>query len=455
MLLKKRAFRKILLLGMFTFAAIFIFSIEKSYACPPLNEACMNQLFANESGGDCGIMNQGSNVSVNQSGAAGLFQYIESALAGTGWYTGGTNQNCGNCVERDTGDIDGDGNTRECFRYNECDWDGTFTPPAGYEHITSLDAFLADCDAQKAAYEVYTQNNWQTLVNNGALDVLGTTAPNGEIITCEGLLMAAHISGPGGAMAYAEGRGNADDGGGSAGKYFADGSACSNGVLNSTTPTQYESCSAEILSVGAQLSESRMQVEKQQIDEAISKPQNVAEMSCIEQFGEMFNREIGAIFGNTDGDDISGVGLEIFNFDGIFTQTQAAINQQINNAINNGLLGGRGLNIGGAITDTLNSMLGGISGGSGNVNFTCEAMNLLWEIMQCQDIFDFKIPSLKDLMGDFSLSGLLSDIMPDSCAGQVLTEAALERAGTVFSSFDQTLAEAISPATIEGVANSY
>jgi phage-related protein len=215
------------------------------------------------------------------------------------------------------------------------------------------------------------------------------------------------------------------------------------------------SCSSDILSTGAQLSESRMQIEKQQIDEAVSKPASVMEMSCIEQFGEMFNREIGGIFGNTDGDSIDGVGLEFFNFEGIFTETQNAMNQTINDAINNGLLGGRGLNIGGAISDTLNSMLGGISGGSGNVDFTCEAMNLLWEIMQCQDIFDFKIPTLNDIIGDFSLSGMLEDIMPDSCAGQVLTQAALDQATNIFSSFDQTLAESIRPSTIESQANSY
>lgn len=424
--------------------AFFICGTNKANACPPMNEACIEALLGNESGGDCTIMNQGSNVSDNQAGAAGKYQFIESALAGVGWYSG-TNMNCGNCTNK---------SPQGCLHYNECDWDGNWTPPPGFEHINSIDDFLNDCAAQDAAYATYQQNNWNTMVNMGALDLLGQTAPNGEVITCEGLLMASHLGGPGGAMNYATGQGNANDGAASVSKYFEDGNACSNGVLSSQQ-TEYESCSAEILSVGAQLSESRMQVEKQQIDEAISKPQNVAEMSCIEQFGEMFNREIGAIFGNTSGDDISGVGLEIFNFDGIFTQTQAAINQQINNAINNGLLGGRGLNIGGAITDTMNSMLGGISGGSGNVNFTCEAMNLLWEIMQCQDIFDFKIPSLKDLMGDFSLSGLLSDIMPDSCAGQVLTEAALERAGTVFSSFDQTLADAISPSTIENTANQY
>lgn len=215
------------------------------------------------------------------------------------------------------------------------------------------------------------------------------------------------------------------------------------------------SCSSDILSTGAQLSESRMQIEKQQIDEAISKPVSVMEMSCIDQFGEMFNREIGGIFGNTEGDNIDGVGLEFFNFDGIFTETQTAINQTINDAISEGLLGGRGMNIGGFISDQLSSLFGGISGGDGNVDFTCEAMNMLWEIMQCQDIFDFKIPTLNDLLGDFSLSSMLEDIMPDSCAGQVLTQAALDKASTVFSSFDRTLAESISPSNIENTLNSY
>jgi phage-related protein len=228
-------------------------------------------------------------------------------------------------------------------------------------------------------------------------------------------------------------------------------------VLTGVKPVsaQEASCSSDILSTGAQLSESRMQIEKQQIDEALSKPTSVMELSCIDQFGEKFNQEIGAIFGNTSGDDISGIGLEFFNFDGIFTDTQNAINQTINDAINNGLLGGRGLNIGGVISDTMSSLFGGLSGSTGGVDFTCEAMNLLWEIMQCQNIFDFKIPTLNDLMGDFSLSSLLDDIMPDSCVGDVLTEAALENASRVFSSFDQTLAESIRPSTIENNANRY
>jgi murein DD-endopeptidase MepM/ murein hydrolase activator NlpD len=207
------------------------------------------------------------------------------------------------------------------------------------------------------------------------------------------------------------------------------------------------SCSSEILSTGQQLSEARMNLEAQQVNEAITPPGAVGQMACLDQFGELFNSQIGNIFGD---------GLEIFNFGGIFTDTQNALNNSINNAISNNLLGGRGANItqsiSTTITDAFNSMLGNPSAGS----FTCEAMNILWEIMQCEGILDFKIPSLQELIGGGIGSGLadmLEGLKPDSCAGEALYNSAITAADRTFSSFLEN--SPLNPSTIEANASSY
>lgn len=400
---------------------------NESFAqCPPMDQGCTETLAQRESSGNY--------QSVNEFGFLGAYQFGEAAMQDVGFYNGdGTNSAC-------------------LASQGGCDWAGSFT---GFMGVNSVDDYLHNEAAQQYAVARLAELNMERHYSDVS-PYIGMTLADGTTVTCEGLMMAMHLKGSGAVQTYLESNGTTnptDAYGTGVSEYMQLGESCSNGVYPAPT-TEYESCDQDILSVGAQLSESRMQVEKQQIDEAISKPQNVGEMTCMDQFGEMFNQEIGRIFGNTDGDSISGGGLEIFDFDGIFTQTQQAINTQINNAISNGLLGGRGLNVGGAISDALSGVFGTSVSGS-NVNFTCEAMNLLWEIMQCEDIFDFQIPSLNDLLGDFSLSSMLEDIMPDSCAGQVLTQAALEKAGTVFSSFDSTLAEAINPTQIESTLNSY
>jgi hypothetical protein len=219
------------------------------------------------------------------------------------------------------------------------------------------------------------------------------------------------------------------------------------------------SCSTEILSTGKQLAESNMNVEKQMIDEAISKPTSVMELTCFDQFGEMFNSEIGAIFGNTQDDSITGVGLAEFGFADTFTDTQAAIGNEIIGGLTGGLFGSRGNTIGDMIStqvqSAISSVMGSMGGGGGNVQFQCEAMNLLWEIMQCEDILDFKIPSLQDLIGDIGLGDALSGLRPDSCAGEALYDAALGAADRVFTAHQGDLPDALMPSTLESTLSRY
>lgn len=227
------------------------------------------------------------------------------------------------------------------------------------------------------------------------------------------------------------------------------------------------SCNSEILSTGRQLAESQMNIEKQMIDEALARPQSVMELSCFDQFGEMFNQEIGAIFGNTHDDDIPEhglMGIAPTDFRDIFVDTQGQIGQEISDALNDGLFGSRGGSIGssisslvgGAISDVMEAIgLGGDEDGA-NVEFQCEAMNLLWDIMQCEGILDFDIPSLDEFLNDpLGIGGILDGLRPESCSGQALYDAAIGAADRVFTSHGENLPEGLRPSNLESALTSY
>lgn len=234
---------------------------------------------------------------------------------------------------------------------------------------------------------------------------------------------------------------------------IADAEAKLNGQAGATQPnangaggqaSAAPSCSNDMLETGKQLKEASMNLEKGIIDQMVQKPPSVMEMSCLDQFGKMFEQEIGQIFSDTT------EGLELLGeaMPRIFGDTQTSILGEVSMS----LFGDRANSFGSAISSQLNSVLGGILGGEDNpVGYNCEVMNTLWNILQCEDIFNFNIPSLKDLIGG---AGFMQDILPSSCSGKALYDGALQAAQRAFTD-NGAASSGISPQAIDQLLRSW
>jgi len=206
-----------------------------------------------------------------------------------------------------------------------------------------------------------------------------------------------------------------------------------------------QSCSAEILDTGKQLREASMNLEKGVIDQMVQKPQSVMELSCFDQFGEMFNQEIGKIFS-----DIDSSFQPLTNaFPGIFQDAQQSIVGEMSGA----LFGDRAQSFGSQISAQLSSAFSSIfGGGGGDVQYGCEVMETLWKVLQCEDIFNFDIPSLQDLIGG---ANFMEGLLPDSCSGKALFDGAMQAADRAFSDFGGTVPAQLQPSNIVNILSRY
>lgn len=178
-------------------------------------------------------------------------------------------------------------------------------------------------------------------------------------------------------------------------------------------------CLPENLSIADQLANLYKNQANQSLSDIITQPTSVAQMSCIDQLSAKYASEIGTKFMNDIG--LSGtstypdfvqdtfLGIVADNFmGGALSGIQEAINGAIANTLSN----------------VANAILPGIGGGLGNllgggVDYDCEIMKTIWDLIQCQGLPEF--PKLFDL--DFGGSFLSR---PDSCVGQVLYDGAID-----------------------------
>lgn len=203
------------------------------------------------------------------------------------------------------------------------------------------------------------------------------------------------------------------------------------------------SCSNDMLETGKQLKEASMNLEKGIIDQMVQKPPSVMEMSCFDQFGQMFKQEIGGIFSDID----STFQPLKSAFPGIFEDAQSSFLGEISGS----LFGDRANSFGSTISSQVSSALSSILGGGSNVNYGCDVMNTLWKMLQCEDIFNFNIPSLKDLIGG---SGFMQDILPSSCSGKALYDGALQAAQKAFTD-NGNASSGLSPVAIDQLLRSW
>lgn len=388
-----------------------------------MSDECLGALAQRESGGDYGITNQYDFL--------GKYQFGEAALIDAGYYTH-------------------DGTSSSCpASQGGCDWRGTWT---GRDGIYSREQFLASPQAQENAIRSYQSRTWGYIQNLGLDRYVGQTI-GGIPITCDNLLTGYHLKGGGGLQTFLNSNGAndpADANGTRISEYLNLGANCQGmGTGLMTAANTQTSCDQTILATGAQLREANMNIEKNITDQMVAKPPSVMEMSCFDQFGEMFKSEIGAIF--SDAEDSIARPLSTF-FPGIFEDAQSSITGELAAS----LFGNRASNIGNAIGDqvsqALTDLLGGLGGGEPNVNYGCEVMNTLWNILQCEDMLNFKIPSLRDLIGN---TDFLSDIMPDSCAGKALYDGAIQAADRAFTNHSGSAPSSISPSSIDQLLRSF
>lgn len=389
-----------------------------------MSDECLAALAQRESGGDYGITNQYNFL--------GKYQFGEAALIDAGYY----NQ---------------DGTSSSCpASQGGCDWRGTWT---GKDGIHSREQFLASPQAQENAIRAYQARTWGYIQNLGLDRYVGQTV-GGIPITCDNLLTGYHLKGGGGLSTFLNSNGAndpADANGTRISSYLNLGANCQGmgtGVMSAAN-TQ-TSCDQTILATGQQLKEANMNIEKNIIDQMVAKPPSVMEASCFDQFGQMFKNEIGGIFS-----DINSTFQPLKNaFPGIFEDAQGSFLGEISGS----LFGGRASNIGTAVADqvsqALNDILGslGLGGGSSNVNYGCEVMNTLWNVLQCEDMLNFKIPSLRDLIGNMDF---LNDIMPDSCAGKALFDGAVQAAGRSFTNYSGAAPQSVNPSAIDQLLRSF
>ncbi len=407
--------------GLFLCLAVAGMSLvtDRAQACTMSSE-CIESLAQRESSGNYSA--------VNQYNFLGRYQFGEAALIDAGYYTH-------------------DGTSASCpSSQGGCDWRGTWT---GRDGIHSREQFLASQTAQDNALAAYQAATWRYIQSNGLDQYLGQTI-GGIPITCDNLLTGYHLKGSGGLRAFLGSNGAndpADANGTRISEYLDLGADCSGmgtGVMQSAN-TQ-TSCDQNILTTGQQLREASMNLEKGIIDQMVQKPQSVMELSCFDQFGEMFNQEIGKIFS-----DIDSSFQPLTNaFPGIFQDAQQSIVGEMSGA----LFGDRAQSFGSQISSQLSSAFSSIFGGGGNVEYGCEVMETLWKVLQCEDMFSFEIPSIRDLIGGSGAS-FMDGLMPDSCTGKALFDGAIQAADQVFSDFGGNVPSQLSPSNIESLIRSY
>lgn len=180
-----------------------------------------------------------------------------------------------------------------------------------------------------------------------------------------------------------------------------------------------QQCDPAMFSIADQLSMLYTNMANQSINDLITQPTSVAQMSCIDQLSAKYAEDIGSQFGNSIGlgassnfPDIvqdSFLGIVADNFlGGALSGVQEAINTGLANTI----------------SSVANSILPGLGGGLGNLfgggaDFDCKLMKTIWDTIQCLEFPE--IPKLFDL--DFGGSFLSR---PDSCEGQALYDTALD-----------------------------
>jgi hypothetical protein len=132
-------------------------------------------LISHESGGNPRL--------VNKLGFAGTYQFGAPLLTDLGLYTPGAGENV-----RDRS---------ATGQWSGAKWSGTFNIP-GFPQVKTLQDFLNDPQAQKAAFDIHSANMDKEIASNGLDKYIGQTV-GGVPITREGLHMMIHLGGVEGA----------------------------------------------------------------------------------------------------------------------------------------------------------------------------------------------------------------------------------------------------------------
>src|SRR5438552_5020263 len=147
----------------------------------PVSSTYFDVIAERESGGvtpTFGLTSQARYEIVNTLDYLGKYQMGDAALVEAGFYTGS---------------VSGDGVQV---------WDDTkWTALARSLGVSSRADFLSHPAAQEQAIRTYTDSQWDQLVELGLDTYVGTTK-NGLVITAEGLLAGAHLSGADGVYDY-------------------------------------------------------------------------------------------------------------------------------------------------------------------------------------------------------------------------------------------------------------
>ncbi|WP_156964633.1 hypothetical protein [Methylocapsa aurea] len=131
----------------------------------------------------------GNPAKVNQFGYAGTYQFGAPRLADVGVYAPGPSE-----------DLKGWSKTSASAPGK---WSGTFNVP-GFPEVKTLQDFLANPEAQKAAFGAHVGKMDEEIASNGLGKYVGKTV-GGIEITKEGLYAMMHLGGPGGAKRALEG----------------------------------------------------------------------------------------------------------------------------------------------------------------------------------------------------------------------------------------------------------
>jgi hypothetical protein len=137
-----------------------------------------SRLIQHESGGNPTL--------VNKLGYAGTYQFGAPLLSDLGLYKPGAGENVG------------DKNVPGHPPWSGAKWSGTFNMP-GFPQVKSIQDFLANPAAQKAAFDLHTSNMDAAISANGMDRFIGTKV-GGVPMTLDGLHAMIHLGGVGGTM---------------------------------------------------------------------------------------------------------------------------------------------------------------------------------------------------------------------------------------------------------------
>jgi hypothetical protein len=167
----------------------------------------------------------GNPAAVNQFGFAGLYQFGAPRLETIGVYTKGAGE-----------DLSG---WNKSGRNASGKWSGTFSIP-GFEEVRTLDDFLANPAAQRAAHKIHVERMDSEAAAMGLDKFIGQDV-GGVTITRAGLRNMMHLGGAGGARRFLESGGTdnvADANGTSLGDYARMGNADGAQYVRYLTPAQ-------------------------------------------------------------------------------------------------------------------------------------------------------------------------------------------------------------------------